>query len=97
MGLLLSIWYTPLLSYTLIWEAANFVLTSTFSIPRLLRWLGDEEAGEGAGEGESEAEAEDGVEEKDESEVEGEVVGRLHGSCKERNVSDNSKAVIFKF
>lgn len=93
MGLLLYIWYTSLLSYTLIWEAANFVLTSTFSIPRLLRLPGKI----GVVGGESEAEAEDGVEETDESEVEGEVVGRLHGSCKETKVSDNSKAVIFKF
>lgn len=91
MGLLLSIWYTSLLSYTLIWEAANFVLTSTFSIPRLLRLPGGVCVVEG------ESEAEDGVEEKDESEVEGEVVGRLHGSCKERKVSDNSRAVILKF
>lgn len=78
------------MSYTLILEAANLVLTSTFSIPRLLRLavtVGDE------GEGEDESEVED--EGEDESEVED--VGWLHSSCKERKVSDNSKAITFKF
>lgn len=81
-----------MLSYTLILEAANLVLTSTFSIPRLSR-LTVGEIGEDEGGDEDESEGED----EDESEVEDECVGRLHGSCKERKVSDNSKTITFKF
>lgn len=87
-----------MLSYTLILEAANLVLTSTFSIPRLLRLTVDEiDEDEGGDEDESEVEGESEGEDEDESEVEDECVGRLHSSCKERKVSDNSKTITFKF